>query len=199
MKRSRKALSAAERATRIERAMAFDMHDIVQRYIQESGVSEDVAREHERELKRFLVVCALNDSGKPIGMAGPVDKLWHTFVLFTRQYAAFCQQVAGRFLHHVPAVPGAGRTVTGGYARFRTSYTDIFGADPPSSSWPAAGAAATTSAGPCLDCFDCFGPDPVPCDNREPDDCAGTDTEDDDDSDTDDDEDRDDDSETERP
>jgi hypothetical protein len=32
-----------------------------------------------------------------------VDIGWHTFILYTREYAAFCQRVAGRFIHHLPA------------------------------------------------------------------------------------------------
>src|SRR5262245_21867296 len=32
-----------------------------------------------------------------------VDVAWHEFILFTRDYRAFCQRGLGRFLHHVPA------------------------------------------------------------------------------------------------
>lgn len=31
------------------------------------------------------------------------DDAWHEFILFTRQYDAFCRQAFGRFLHHTPA------------------------------------------------------------------------------------------------
>lgn len=31
-----------------------------------------------------------------------VDIGWHTFILYTRSYAEFCQRVAGRFIHHEP-------------------------------------------------------------------------------------------------
>lgn len=45
-----------------------------------------------------------------------VDVGWHTFLLYTREYAEFCERVAGRFLHHAPSdVPGAARA-TGGVA-----------------------------------------------------------------------------------
>ncbi|GAA0970218.1 hypothetical protein GCM10009555_018760 [Acrocarpospora macrocephala] len=27
---------------------------------------------------------------------------WHVFILHTREYAAFCEGLAGRFLHHAP-------------------------------------------------------------------------------------------------
>lgn len=31
-----------------------------------------------------------------------VDYGWHAFILHTREYAEFCDRVAGRFIHHVP-------------------------------------------------------------------------------------------------
>lgn len=29
--------------------------------------------------------------------------MWHNFILFTREYAAFCTKYFGRFVHHQPA------------------------------------------------------------------------------------------------
>ncbi|WP_223884458.1 glycine-rich domain-containing protein [Micromonospora craniellae] len=31
-----------------------------------------------------------------------MDIGWHTFILHTREYAEFCQRLAGRFIHHQP-------------------------------------------------------------------------------------------------
>lgn len=39
---------------------------------------------------------------RPIGPSELVDIGWHTFILYTVDYAAFCQRIAGRFIHHVP-------------------------------------------------------------------------------------------------
>lgn len=38
------------------------------------------------------------------------DDLWHEFILFTRNYEAFCRRAFGRFLHHTPAVALASRS-----------------------------------------------------------------------------------------
>lgn len=38
----------------------------------------------------------------PLSPSKLVDIGWHTFILFTVDYAAFCDRVAGRFIHHVP-------------------------------------------------------------------------------------------------
>ncbi|GAB6898183.1 glycine-rich domain-containing protein [Kineosporia succinea] len=48
----------------------------------------------------FLGTCAVTD--RAIGPSDLVDIGWHTFILYTREYQAFCDQVAGRFIHHVP-------------------------------------------------------------------------------------------------
>lgn len=31
-----------------------------------------------------------------------VDDMWHEFILFTKDYAAFCDRYFGTFLHHLP-------------------------------------------------------------------------------------------------
>ena len=49
----------------------------------------------------FLAACAQNRGG-PLAPSAQVDVGWHTFILFTLEYAEFCQRIAGRFLHHVP-------------------------------------------------------------------------------------------------
>jgi len=49
----------------------------------------------------FLVLCAAGH-GEGYSPSPLVDIGWHTFLLYTRDYAAFCQRVAGRFIHHVP-------------------------------------------------------------------------------------------------
>ncbi|MEU9015375.1 hypothetical protein AB0D12_37805 [Streptomyces sp. NPDC048479] len=35
-----------------------------------------------------------------------VDIGWHTWILHTVDYAVFCEQIAGRFIHHVPTPDG---------------------------------------------------------------------------------------------
>lgn len=49
----------------------------------------------------FLTVCALNPCNR-YRPSKKVDIGWHQFILNTRDYAEFCERVAGRFLHHVP-------------------------------------------------------------------------------------------------
>ncbi|RJQ89707.1 glycine-rich domain-containing protein [Amycolatopsis panacis] len=52
----------------------------------------------------FLATCA--HATEPLAPSDTVDIGWHTFILYTREYAAFCDRVAGRFIHHEPADTG---------------------------------------------------------------------------------------------
>lgn len=48
----------------------------------------------------FLGACAVATA--PLSPSKQVDIGWHTFILYTRDYAEFCDRIAGRFIHHIP-------------------------------------------------------------------------------------------------
>lgn len=53
------------------------------------------------EFKKFVALRALFGEGQ--GMASKeVDQVWHQFILFTRQYHAFCREFLGEYFHHNP-------------------------------------------------------------------------------------------------
>ena len=52
----------------------------------------------------FLGTCAT--ATRPIGPSDLVDIGWHTFTLYTRDYADFCDRAARRFIQHVPGHQG---------------------------------------------------------------------------------------------
>lgn len=127
----------------IRKAMKYPIDKVIFRYRQDTGLSEKEAKRHERELKRFLALSATSARG--YGMRGPIDNLWHTFILFTHIYENFCSEVAGRFIHHFPNVlgydgPGAPPLELGNtdYIRFLKDYEATFGERPEAPYWPAA-------------------------------------------------------------
>jgi hypothetical protein len=129
-------MKGAERT--IEIAMKYDMTPVMERYAEETRLPPEVLDEHEREIKRFLALSALNP-GK-YGMRGPLDELWHTFILFTSSYAQFCRELGGGFIHHLPSTPTTQAPVkTGeksGYTVFLEDYEQILGELPPAHLWP---------------------------------------------------------------
>jgi hypothetical protein len=134
-------IAGTDRRALIDRALAFPMDSVLDRYAAEHELPLEVAREHEREVKRFLALCALQPEAS-YGMAGPVDELWHTFITFTVDYARFCDEVAGRFIHHVPTGPEARDDAEGAaaYERMLAAYEETFGEEPPPECWPRPGA-----------------------------------------------------------
>ncbi|MGH8584811.1 MAG: glycine-rich domain-containing protein [Gammaproteobacteria bacterium] len=59
------------------------------------------------ELKKYFhIIRESKENGTDAFLSMPsqiVDEAWHEFILCTREYAEFCQQAFGRFLHHTPA------------------------------------------------------------------------------------------------
>jgi hypothetical protein len=75
------------------------------RVMADEGLERDAAEKVVEQALAFLVACSLhpNDHLSPSEM---VDAGWHAFLLHTREYAEFCAQIAGRFIHHRPGDPG---------------------------------------------------------------------------------------------
>jgi hypothetical protein len=74
----------------------------------------------ETGLRQWLVACVYRVPGSGT-LAMPslsVDWAWHEFILCTRQYIAFCDEVyAGSYLHHTPAPEMVGSEGEGGEER----------------------------------------------------------------------------------
>ena len=59
-------------------------------------------------LRQFFLAHLRSDR-KFVSMPSQVtDELWHEFILFTKNYDAFCRKAFGQFLHHTPAVELSG-------------------------------------------------------------------------------------------
>ncbi|MGE0010476.1 MAG: hypothetical protein AB7F19_00755 [Candidatus Babeliales bacterium] len=83
----------------------------------------------ERELKRYLILCALNKNKENIGMySRDVDNLWHSFILFTKEYAQFGTTYAGHFMHHNPEIdtPSPSKEKTQAFYAFLKNYENTF-------------------------------------------------------------------------
>ncbi len=54
-------------------------------------------------LREYFQLCRASGKRMVAMPSQAVDDAWHEFILFTRQYARFCDRGLGRFLHHTPA------------------------------------------------------------------------------------------------
>ncbi len=123
----------------IKIAMEYDLSPVMARYQEKTRLPAEVLKEHEREIKRFLALSAANN-GK-YGMRGPLDELWHTFIIFTSRYAEFCRLLGGGFIHHLPESPTrrGKKQKNNSYAQFLADYEEAFKEVPPVHLWPRQG------------------------------------------------------------
>src|SRR4051794_8687925 len=71
---------------------------------QKHGYSESEYHSAVTGLKRFFLLTLCHDG--PLAVTNKsVDALWHTFILHTPQYRAFCIRAFGAFLDHQPNGP----------------------------------------------------------------------------------------------
>ncbi len=54
-------------------------------------------------LRDYFAICYKANGSKVAMPSRIVDEAWHEFILFTRDYAVFCQNAFGHFLHHNPS------------------------------------------------------------------------------------------------
>lgn len=123
------ALVTREQRDFLERLGSFEAP-----YLEEKLLSEgvfDSSEEYQRAFTEFKRYAALNEMGNsPLGMSSKrVDEVWHQFILFTPHYQAFCDDVLGEFMHHVPNTSHTGNPeVTEG--SFVRAYQEVFGEIP---------------------------------------------------------------------
>lgn len=92
--------------------------------------SEVIALEYMRALY------TLKDAGPPMVPSHDVDLLWHGHILDTKQYASFCANFFGHFLHHAPSYTDSQKAALRlKYAVYLDHYAERFGLPNPSV-WP---------------------------------------------------------------
>lgn len=99
-------MSVATQQEIIDRVLAYPMPHIIARCKKEHHYEDEDMLLLEKELKKYLIL-AIVHRGAELGngmYSRDVDNLWHSFLLFTREYAAFCHEYAGFFIHHIPEI-----------------------------------------------------------------------------------------------
>jgi hypothetical protein len=126
-------------------ALNFPLTRIAARYQQLYDVPHHEVLRHERELKRYLLLRSRSNADT-LPTPRVVDQLWHVFLLYTRDYAEFCDLLGGGFIHHVPTESSPDvAEMTARYREMLAEYEEVFRESPPSDVWPALGAAGRFS------------------------------------------------------
>jgi hypothetical protein len=118
-------LLSPEQLEMVQRIEGLDLWFVEERLARKALVAAEELPAALLEFKRYLALVGLGYRG--LGMLSPqVDEVWHSFILFTREYAAFCQEAFGQFIHHVPRTSRSPVAETGGES-FLTAYAEVFG------------------------------------------------------------------------
>lgn len=99
----------------LEEVLAYNDEDIIYKFMESYDVTFEGAKDLFNETKKWLWLCAKRKIELENVEEGEdkfnlfvddsmimLDEMWHTFVLFTKKYSAFCKQYFGIFLHHLP-------------------------------------------------------------------------------------------------
>ena len=87
----------------VQQILAQDLSFVKEKFIADHPNLKSRSDALLLELKRWMALCLINPQ-KVYSMRGPVDKMWHTFILFTHDYRRFCYTY-GAFVHHFPELP----------------------------------------------------------------------------------------------
>jgi hypothetical protein len=95
----------------LDEVLRYQNDEVVHRFSSDHSISVADAEEIFLETKRWLWLCASQMAAAPNGIgeripllseARVLDLMWHTFLIFTTDYAAFCEKYFGFFVHHHP-------------------------------------------------------------------------------------------------
>lgn len=114
------------------RLQEYSLEHVRERLIHKDILAADIVDEAIEEYKHYMTLILLGY--KPLDMfSQQVDDVWHNHILFTKDYANFCQQVFGYFLHHNPKTPKEKKEGMQNHAKqfFIQAYTTVFHITPP--------------------------------------------------------------------
>ncbi len=86
------------------KALSYENLKVVSRFAQLYDVSFEEAGDVFVETKKWLWLASQVESGA-LSITDPlliIDEMWHNFVLFTLDYARYCTDCFGRYIHHAP-------------------------------------------------------------------------------------------------
>ncbi|MGN6492261.1 MAG: hypothetical protein ACTHLE_09725 [Agriterribacter sp.] len=86
----------------LEDILSYYNEDVLSRFTDMFEVTDEEAFDLFQETKKFLFVCQVKGIFIPDDLL-ILDEMWHNFILFTKEYHAFCNRYFNRYFHHLPA------------------------------------------------------------------------------------------------
>lgn len=125
---------------------------LVARIVRDENIAREQAEQIMNSTIGFLILCA-NNPDKKFSPTHLVDIGWHTFLMYTRDYAEFCQAHGNQFIHHDPN-DNPDRPMESGGARETVAFMQRHGIPHDPEMW------RETNRNNCSDCDGGGGPGP---------------------------------------
>lgn len=114
-------------ADKIHAVMNHPLAQIKERVLSEGSIGQELIDTAILEYRKFMALFA---SGcRNLAMCSKeVDEIWHTHILFTRDYMKFCRKGIGDYVHHVPNttdMPTGADSVENFYSAYQNAYGSI--------------------------------------------------------------------------
>jgi hypothetical protein len=113
--------------TRLRALERYDLSFVVDCLPRQKSSRSSSVHSTVLDFKRFMGLAALGYGGLPVP-SQQVDDVWHAFLRFPREYAAFCQKAVGFLVHHIPTASGPKHSES---SRVVRAYKRVFGVDIP--------------------------------------------------------------------
>jgi hypothetical protein len=111
---------------------------LVDRLVEEFGWKRKFAQRAVAEFRRFFFLGVIGKSNTRVVPSSVVDDVWHVVMKFTREYAEMCNTLAGRMIHHRPAISAAEvQELSGAFEHTLERYRQLFQQEPPAEFWTA--------------------------------------------------------------
>jgi hypothetical protein len=130
---------AERRPSRVLESLDYQAPFLIEKLVKDRIVeTPEEAEALFTEVKRYIVICALDKTKSWHMYSLRIDECWHQFILFTRQYMEFCRDYFSRYIPHSPSNAPEVKTVKPvaktTFEDFTRRYEELFGA-PPSDIW----------------------------------------------------------------
>jgi len=86
-------------------ALSYQNPTMLARFVKRNGGTTEEAQELFEATKQFLLVVITMD--RPVSPTKRIDEMWHHFILHTHDYASWCEEFVGCFVHHYPSEDAA--------------------------------------------------------------------------------------------
>jgi hypothetical protein len=80
--------------------LGYKHPELVNRFQHALNITQPEAEQLFEDVKKYLFLAVI--TGERLAPTDAIDLGWHEFLLYTRDYASFCNRFFGAFVHHTP-------------------------------------------------------------------------------------------------